>query len=51
MMMYSRNDDDAYCEALYQEYLCASEEDKEVVSLEEAAKLLWETDSREKLWH
>lgn len=32
--------DDAYCEALYREYLSASPEEKETVSLEEAAKIL-----------
>lgn len=32
--------DDAYCEALYQDYLSAPEEDKETVSLEDAAKML-----------
>jgi len=35
-----KNDDDAYCEALYREYLCALEEDKEVVSMEDAVKML-----------
>lgn len=32
--------DEAYCESLYQEYLSASPEDKETVSIEEAAKAL-----------
>ena len=32
--------DDVYFEALYQDYLSAPEEDKEVVSLEDAAKML-----------
>lgn len=35
-----KNDDDAYCEALYREYLSAPEEDKELISLEVAAKML-----------
>lgn len=35
-----KNDDDAYCEALYREYLSAPEEDKEAVSLEDAVKML-----------
>ena len=35
-----KNDDDAYCEALYREYLSAPEEAKEVVSLEDAVKML-----------
>ena len=34
------NSDDAYCEMLYQDYLSAPAEDKETVSLEEAAKML-----------
>lgn len=34
------NNDDAYCEMLYQGYLASPEEEKETVSLEEAAKIL-----------
>lgn len=32
--------DDAYCEMLYQDYLSAPVEDKELVSLKDAAKML-----------
>ena len=35
-----KNDDDTYCEALYRDYLSSPDEDKEVVSLEDAVKML-----------
>ena len=39
-LIADENSDDEYCEMLYQNYLASSVEDKEVVSLEDAAKML-----------
>lgn len=39
-LIADENSDDAYCEMIYQDYLSAPAEEKEVVSLEEVAKAL-----------
>lgn len=39
-LIADESSDDAYCEMIYQDYLSAPAEEKEVVSLEEAAKAL-----------